>query len=68
MMISTADPDLRGGSRLDLGLGTNLFINKGVLKGTRIGGEFQLPIRQELDGPQLEMDWSLTLGLHFEFK
>lgn len=67
MMISTADPDLRGGERLDLGLGFNLYAPRGSLKGTRLGFEFVLPLVQSLDGPQLETDWQLTVGVQASF-
>ena len=66
-MIPTANPNLRGGERLDLGLGMNLYAPSGPLKGTRLGVEFALPIVQSLDGPQLETDWQLTVGLQASF-
>ena len=67
MMIPTANPNLRGGERLDLGLGVNLYAPSGALKGTRLGVEFALPLVQSLDGPQLETDWHLTIGLQASF-
>ncbi|NER94795.1 MAG: transporter [Symploca sp. SIO1B1] len=67
MMIPTADPDRRGGERLDLGLGLNLYAPSGALKGTRLGVEFVLPMVQSLDGPQLETDWQLTIGVQASF-
>ena len=62
MMVPTARTDLRGGKRLDLGLGTNLYIRSGKLKGHRLALELSLPVYQNLDGPQLETDWTVTLG------
>ena len=63
MMVPTARTDLRGGSRLDAGLGANLYIRDGILAGNRIALEFQVPVHQDLDGPQLETDLIWTLGL-----
>lgn len=67
MMIPTADPNRRGGTRLDLGFGLNLYAPSGNLKGARLGLEFALPIYQSLTGPQLETDWQLTLGVQAAF-
>ena len=61
-IIPTADPTLRGGTRLDVGFGLNFLVNKGALAGHRLAIEFALPVYQSLDGPQLETDWLLTLG------
>lgn len=61
-LIPTADPDLRGGSRVDLSVGVNLQIPKGFLKGHRFALEAGLPIYQSLSGPQLENDFTLTVG------
>ncbi len=66
-MIPTADPDRRGGTRLDLGFGLNLYAPQGGLKGGRLAVEFELPIYQSLEGPQLETDWQLTLGAQYAF-
>ncbi|MEM9137112.1 MAG: transporter, partial [Cyanobacteria bacterium P01_F01_bin.42] len=64
-LIPTADPDLRGGTRLDLKAGLNLFAPGGPLKGGRFGLEFGLPVFQSLDGPQLETDWFVTTGIQY---
>lgn len=66
-MIATADPRRRGGSRLDLGLGVNTYIPEGALKGVRIAAEAVWPLYQNLEGPQLEQDWSLTVGAQVTF-
>lgn len=67
MVIPTADPDLRGGTRLDLGLGLNVYLPEGFLPGGRLATEFEFPIYQSLDGPQLETDWQLTVGIQSAF-
>ena len=67
MMIPTADPELRNGTQINLGFGVNLYAPEGNLKGSRVAMEFELPILRDLDGPQLETDWQLTLGLQSSF-
>ena len=62
MMSPTANPDLRAGNRLDLGLGANYYVRKGPLEGHRIAFEYLLPATQDLDGPQLQLDSQLMLG------
>lgn len=65
--IQTADPDNQGGERVDLLLGVNLIGQSGVLAGHRIAMEFGAPVYQDLNGPQLETDWTLTLGYQKAF-
>ena len=67
MMIPTADPNLRSGTQINLGFGVNLYAPEGNLQGSRLAMEFELPILRDLDGPQLETDWQLTLGLQSSF-
>ena len=57
MMNPNADPDLRGGQRLDLGLGLNSSHGK-----HRFSIELLFPILQDLDGPQMETTLSTVLG------
>ncbi|QDU67975.1 transporter [Engelhardtia mirabilis] len=57
-VVPTADPGLRAGQRLDVGLGVN-----GRLGSARLAAEVLLPLWQDLDGPQLETDLTLVLGL-----
>ncbi|HYQ72761.1 MAG TPA: transporter [Gammaproteobacteria bacterium] len=60
--VPTADPDLRGGRRVDLLLGAAFTPRAGLLRGQRLGVEYGRPVYQNLDGPQLETDWTVTLG------
>lgn len=60
--IPTADPDLRAGDTLSLLLGVNLLAPTGYFKGHRLALELGAPLYQNLDGPQLETDFTLTLG------
>lgn len=64
-MVPTADPDLRGGRRLDLLVGLGLSPVGGILKGHRLAAEWGFPLHQDLHGPQLETDWTLTLGWQY---
>lgn len=67
MMVPTADPNLRGGQRLDLLFGVNLYAPDGPLAGNRLAVEVGFPVYQNLDGPQLETDFLLTVGWQFTF-
>jgi hypothetical protein len=62
--VPTADPDRRGGSRVDLGVGLNIKL---PLDGHRLSIEAALPVYQDLDGPQLGAEWILTAGWQFAF-
>ena len=66
-MISTADPDLRAGKRVDLILGVSYSARSGTLKGNRFALEIGKPVYQKLDGPQLETDLILTAGWQYAF-
>lgn len=65
--VETADPNRRGGSRLDALLGANIYFRNGWLKGHRIAVEGGLPVYQYLDGPQLQTDWIMTVGWQYAF-
>lgn len=67
MMIPTADPDLRGGERWDLGIGVNFYVPSGSLEGFRLASEVLIPLSQDLDGPQLETDVALVFGAQMTF-
>jgi len=64
--VQTADPLNQGLQRLDLGLGVNVA-GSGGLRGHRLAFEINIPLYQDLDGPQLESDWMLTTGYQFAF-
>ncbi len=61
-MIATRDTSLYDGKRLDLSFGMNYLFNKGILNNNRLAIEFASPIYQRLDGPQMEVDYKLTIG------
>jgi hypothetical protein len=61
MKVPTADPDLRGGERIDIAAGVNWILPS--TSTSRLALELIKPIYQDLNGPQLETDYSLVLGL-----
>lgn len=62
-MVPTADPGNQGGKRLDLLVGLNAYLAAGHRGAFEVG----LPVYQDLDGPQLETDWTVTLGWQFSW-
>ena len=60
--VQTADPRNYGGDTVTLFAGVNLIGQTGALRGHRLAIEAGMPIYQDLNGPQLETDWTLTLG------
>lgn len=70
-MAPTMDPRLQGGARGSLLVGGNLIFPDrlgGLLAGQRFALEFRLPVYQHLDGPQMELDWSVVAGWQYAFK
>ncbi|MEL6980295.1 MAG: transporter [Pseudomonadota bacterium] len=65
--VQTADPDNYGGETVEFGVGVNLAGSEGWLRGHRIGAEFVAPLYRDLNGPQMETDWTLTVGYQFAF-
>ena len=62
--VPTANPNLRGGSKLDLSLGLNFFESGSGING---GLEIGKTIWQDLDGPQLGSDYWVTAGFRFSW-
>ncbi len=65
--VQTADPDNQGGERIDLGFGVNLLGTEGFVRGHRLAAEIQVPVYQDLNGPQLETDLVVTVGWQYAF-
>lgn len=61
--VTTADPNNFARERLDLYAGINWAHNDGH----RLALEVGAPVYQDLDGPQLETDWTLTAGYQYAF-
>ena len=65
--VQTADPDNYGGDQLSLNFGVNLMGQSGVMSGQRLAIEANLPVHRDLNGPQMETDWSITVGWQYLF-
>lgn len=65
--IQTADPDNYGGQSIDVGLGVNLMATDGFAKGHRLAIEATAPVYQNLHGPQMETDYTITAGWQYAF-
>ncbi len=65
--VQTADPDNYGGDVLEYGLGLNLMDTKGALKDHRLAFEVIAPLYRDLNGVQLENDWTVTVGWQYAF-
>lgn len=63
----SANPDYYGGERVHGFVGVNTVATHGPLAGYRLGVEAGLPLYQDLNGPQLARDWSLSLGVQKTF-
>ena len=67
MMVPTADTNARGGRRVDMAAGINFLVPQGKMKSFRLAAEFIFPVYQNLDGPQLETDWTWIFGAQMSF-
>lgn len=65
--VQTADPNNYGGENIAIGLGANFKFSSGPAKGHRLALEANVPVYRELNGPQLETDWTLTAGWQKSF-
>ena len=65
--VQTADPDNYGGDELKLNLGINLMGQSGGPAGQRLAVEASLPLYRDLNGPQMETDWTVTAGWQYAF-
>ncbi|MGR3545624.1 MAG: transporter [Roseovarius sp.] len=63
----TLNPDNYGGETVTLFAGVNLVAQKGALRGHRLALEIGAPVYQDLNGLQLETDWTTTLGWQYAF-
>ena len=66
-MVPTADPNLRGGKRIDVAIGLDFYVARGTVNGTRLAVELTLPVYESLEGPQLETTWHLAAGWSMTF-
>lgn len=61
------DATKQAGERLDFLLGLNFYVPHGLLKGNRFSIEGGLPLYQNIDGPNLGVDWLVTVGWTYMF-
>ncbi len=60
--VQTADPANYGGEKVEALIGFNYVGQKGFLKGQRVAVEAGMPFYQDLNGPQMETDFTLNIG------
>ena len=65
MMSSSNRPDHQGRDITTFGLGLNYYFQDGGLKGHRIAAEWETPLDQKVNGVQLELDSTWTLGWQY---
>lgn len=59
------DPNLHSGQRFDLGIGLNIYLREGSLKGTRLAFEVLFPVYQNLNGPQMANRFTAVFGVQY---
>lgn len=65
--VQTANPDFQGGESVTGLLGVNFAATSGPLRGWRLGIEGGIPMVQDLNGPQMPVDYTLTVGVQKSF-
>ena len=65
--VQTANPDFHGGETVTALAGVNFAATGGALKGWRLGIEGGIPMIQDLNGPQMPTEYTLTVGLQKAF-
>ncbi|MCB1682056.1 MAG: transporter [Alphaproteobacteria bacterium] len=65
--VQTADPDNYGGKLIETGIGFEFRPPVPELEGLSFGAEVTVPVYQNLNGPQMERDWNLNIGLTYRF-
>ena len=66
-IVPTADPSLRAGTRVDLGLGINWITGVRDHASWRLSAEYLTPVHQELNGPQLETDSTFIFKTQYSY-
>lgn len=65
--VQTADPDNYGGDFVDVAIGANLVGQSGAIRGQRLGAELTLPVHQDYNGVQMDMEWMFTLAYQYSW-
>ncbi len=60
--VQTANPDFHGGDKVNLGVGITMLGQQGHLQRHRLAVEGIVPVYQDLNGPQMEENWRVTIG------
>ncbi len=60
--VQSADPNNYGGETMSLFAGVNMVGQRGMWRGHRLVIEAGAPIYQNLNGPQMKTDWTVTVG------
>jgi hypothetical protein len=66
-MAPTADSNLRGGKRVNFLAGTNFTMPTGTLAGQVLSIQAEVPIYQNLDGPQLQREYTYRVAWQASF-
>jgi hypothetical protein len=61
------DASMQSGERLDLLLGVNFYVPRGLLKGNRFSVEGGVPLYQNIAGPNMAVDWIISAGWSYSF-
>lgn len=67
ILVATADPELQGGSRVDLLVGLNFYGPGNIFNGSRLAIEAGVPVYEDLDGLQMSADWQLSANWQLVF-
>jgi len=65
MKSPSLETESQGRDLTSVGLGLNYYFQSGALKGHRIAAEWETPIHQKVNGVQLELDSSWTVGWQY---
>jgi hypothetical protein len=61
------DASKQWGERLDFLVGINFYVPKGLLKGNRFSIEGGVPLYQNIAGPNMAVDWIISVGWSYSF-
>ena len=66
--VQTSNPSNYGGRSSEIGIGLNMLLNnKQKSHSNRIGLELIFPLEQNLNGLQMQKEWSIQLGYQTSF-
>jgi hypothetical protein len=65
MMTPAKNPDHQGRDLTSIGLGLNYYFQSGALQGHRIAAEWETPLDQKVNGVQLELESTWTVGWQY---